>query len=213
MAGGVIVDDFTGDGRLDVFYSTMDPTQGCGLFVNRGDGTFEDRSTRAGLELQVGALNCNHADYDNDGDLDVLLLRGGWENPRRPSLLRNDGDGRFTDVTVAAGLCDPIASQAAAWADFDCDGHVDLYIAGEFKPEKPDPRNRGRLYRNNGDGTFTDVADSAGVRNDRCGKGVAWGDYDDDGRPDLYVSNRARPIVCTTTTATAPSPTSPRRSA
>ena len=145
--------------------------------------------TRAGLELQVGALNCNHADYDNDGDLDVLLLRGAWEFPQRPSLLRNDGDGRFTDVTVAAGLGEPIASQAAAWADFDCDGHVDLYIAGEFKPEKPDPRNRGRLYRNNGDGTFTDVADSAGVRNDRCGKGVAWGDYDDDGRPDLYVSN------------------------
>ena len=189
MSGGIIVDDFTGDGLLDVFYSTKDPTQGCALFVNRGDGTFEDRSARAGLEPQVGALNCNHADYDNDGDLDVLLLRGGWETPRRPSLLRNEGDGRFTDVTVAAGLCEPIASQAAAWADFDCDGHVDLYIAGEFKPKNPDPRNRGRLYRNNGDGTFTDVADSAGVRNDRFGKGVAWGDYDDDGRPDLYVSN------------------------
>ncbi len=189
MSGGIIVDDFTGDGLFDVFYSTRDPARGCALFVNRGDGTFEDRSARAGLESQVGALNCNHADYDNDGDLDVLLLRGGWEMARRPSLLRNDGDGRFTDVTVAAGLCEPIASQAAAWADFDCDGHVDLYVGGEYQGQSPDPRNRGRLYRNNGDGTFTDVAESAGVRNDRCGKGVAWGDYDDDGRPDLYVSN------------------------
>jgi ASPIC and UnbV/FG-GAP-like repeat len=189
MSGGCIVDDFTGDGLLDVFYSTKDPTQGCALFVNRGDGTFEDRSAHAGLEPQVGALNCNHADYDNDGDLDVLLLRGGWENPRRPSLLRNEGEGRFTDITIAARLCEPIASQAAAWADFDCDGHVDLYIGGEFQPKNPDPRNRGRLYRNNGDGTFTDVADSAGVRNDRFAKGVAWGDYDDDGRADLYISN------------------------
>ena len=137
----------------------------------------------------MGALNCNHADYDNDGDLDIFLLRGGWESPRRPSLLRNEGDGRFADVTVAAGVCNPIASQAAAWADFDCDGHVDLYIAGEYKASEPDPRNRGKLYRNNGDGTFTDVAESAGVANDRFGKGVAWGDYDNDGRPDLFISN------------------------
>jgi hypothetical protein len=189
MAGGMIVDDFNGDGLPDVFTSTKDPTRGCALFINRGDGTFEDRSARAGLDVQVGALNCNHADYDNDGDLDILLLRGGWESPRRPSLLRNEGDGRFSDVTVAAGLCVPIATQAAAWADFDCDGHVDLYIGGEDKPSQPDPLNRGRLYRNNGNGTFTDVADSAGVRNDRFAKGVAWGDYDNDGRPDLYISN------------------------
>ena len=192
MSGGIIVDDFTGDGLLDVFYSTKDPTQGCALFVNRGDGRFEDRSALAGLEPQVGALNCNHADYDNDGDLDIFLLRGGWEAPRRPTLLRNEGDGRFADVTIAAGVCNPIASQAAAWADFDCDGHLDLYIAGEFKSKEPDPRNRGKLYRNNGDGTFTDVAESAGVANERFGKGVAWGDYDDDGRPDLFISNQGQ---------------------
>jgi hypothetical protein len=189
MSGGIIVDDFTGDGLFDVFYSTRDPAQGCALFVNRGDGTFADESARAGLGVQVGALNCNHADYDNDGDLDILLLRGGWESARRPSLLRNEGGGRFTDVTVAAGLCEPIASQAGAWADYDCDGKIDLYIAGEFQPPNSDSRDRGRLYHNNGDGTFTDVADTAGVRNDRFGKGVAWGDYDDDGRPDLYISN------------------------
>jgi hypothetical protein len=193
MAGGAIVDDFTGDGLLDIFTSTIDPAMGCALFINLGDGTFEDRSARAGLERQIAALNCSHADYDNDGDLDILLLRGAWEQPLRPSLLRNDGDGRFTDVTVAAGLCEPIATQAAAWADFDNDGNVDVYIAGEYKPNDPDPRNRGRLYRNNGDGTFRNVAEAAGVINDRRGKGVAWGDYDDDGFPDLYISNLGQP--------------------
>ena len=125
MAGGAIVDDFNGDGLPDIFTSTKDPTQGCSLFINRGDGTFEDSSARAGLDVQVGALNCNHADFDNDGDLDICCCEAGGR-PRRPSLLRNEGDGRFSDVTVAAGLCVPIASQAAAWADFDCDGHVDL---------------------------------------------------------------------------------------
>ena len=104
------------------------------------------------------------------------------------SLLRNRG-GVFDDVTLAAGLGEPIASQAAGWADYDNDGHVDLYVAGEFDAQQPDPRNRGRLYHNRGDGTFEDVAAAAGVTNDRFGKGVAWGDYDDDGRPDLYVSN------------------------
>jgi hypothetical protein len=189
MSGGCIVDDFTGDGLLDVFFSTRDPGQACALFVNRGDGTFDDHSACAGLVQQVGALNCSHADFDNDGDHDVLLLRGGWESARRPSLLRNLGDGRFVDVTIAAGLGVPIASQAAAWADFDGDGYVDVYIVGEYHAENCEPRNRGRLYRNNGNGTFTDVAVKAGVCNDRWGKGVAWGDYDDDGRPDLYVSN------------------------
>jgi hypothetical protein len=190
MAGGTIVDDFNGDGLLDVFHSTIDPSRGCGLFINRGDGTFADRSDRAGIERQVGAENCNHADFDNDGDLDVLLLRGAWESPLRPSLLRNDGTGVFTDVTESAGLTAPIASETAGWSDYDGDGDLDLYIGGEYRPREPDPRNLCKLYRNNGDGTFTDVAQSAGVLNERFCRGVSWGDYDDDGRPDLYLSNR-----------------------
>ena len=88
---------------------------------------------------------------------------------------------------------EPIATQAAGWADYDNDGHVDLYVAGEFDPTRPDLRNRGRLYHNRGDGTFENVAVAAGVTNDRFAKGVAWGDYDDDGRPDLYVSNLGQP--------------------
>jgi FG-GAP-like repeat/ASPIC and UnbV len=189
MAGGTIVDDFNGDGLLDVFHSTIDPSRGCSLFLNRGDGTFRDYSAEAQLGAQVGAENCNHADFDNDGDLDVLLLRGAWESPLRPSLLRNDGTGVFTDVTLSAGLISPIASETAGWSDYDGDGDLDLYVAGEYQPRTPDPRNLGKLYRNNSDGTFTDVAASANVLNARFCRGVSWGDYDNDGRPDLYLSN------------------------
>jgi hypothetical protein len=192
-AGGCIVDDFNGDGRLDLFTSNLDPDRGPRLFINRGDGTFDERSESAGLADQVGAANATHADIDNDGDLDLLLLRGGWERPHRPSLLRNRGDGTFEDITAAAGLISPIASQSGAWADYDNDGLVDLYLVGEFNRKRPDPRNRGRLYHNNGDGTFADVAASAGVQNDRWGKGASWGDYDNDGDPDLYVSNSSEP--------------------
>ena len=192
MAGGCMVDDFDGDGRLDVLMPTTDPERGALLLRNRGDGTFEDISSRAGLSGQVLSLNGCHADYDNDGRLDVLLMRGAWEVPRRMSLLRNLG-GTFEDVTLAAGLGQPISSQAAGWADYDNDGRLDLYVAGELVGARPDPRNRGRLYHNRGDGTFEDVAVRAGVTNDRYGKGVAWGDYDDDGRPDLYVSNLGQP--------------------
>ena len=87
MAGGSILDDFNGDGLIDVFTSTADPKRGARLFINRGDGAFVDRSEKAGLARQIAALNCSQADFDNDGDLDVYLMRGGWENAIRPSLL------------------------------------------------------------------------------------------------------------------------------
>ncbi len=173
MFGGSIFDDFTGDGRPDIFVCSADCDLDAALFVNRGD-RFEDRGPAAGLAGQGLAANASHADFDNDGRLDVLLLRGGWEAPYRLSLLRNKGEGVFEDVTVAAGLAIPIQSQSGAWGDFDNDGFVDLYVVGEQHSGRPDTLNNGRLYRNNGNGTFTDVAEAAGVGNERFGKGAAW---------------------------------------
>ncbi len=189
LAGGSIFDDFNGDGLLDLFASSLDPDRGASLFVNRGDGTFEDRSSSAGLDDQVYALNVARADFDNDGNLDVLLLRGGWEVPTRLSLLRNKGGGVFEDVTVASGLDEPIATESAVWGDYDNDGWIDLFVCGEYRLNSNDFRNLCRLYHNNGDGTFDDVASEAGVTNNRFAKGSAWGDYDGDGLLDLFVSN------------------------
>ncbi len=200
LAGGSVFDDFNGDGRPDLFTTSLDADLGASLYLNQGKGEFLDHSASAGLGDQVYALNLARADYDNDGDLDVLLLRGGWEKPLRMSLLRNRGDGVFDDVTVKAGLELPIASESAAWGDYDNDGKLDLFVCGEYQApgaapgDKPgDPRNRSRLYHNQGDGTFKDVAAAAGVENLRCGKGSAWGDYDDDGKLDLFVSNMGQP--------------------
>jgi hypothetical protein len=153
------------------------------FYRNRGDGTFEDRSRASGLDQQFGGLYCVQGDYNNDGFLDVFVCRGAWSSlPRRPSLLRNNGDGTFTDVTRAAGLDAAIDSQVAAWADYDNDGHLDLFVGGETVPS--------RLYHNRGDGTFEDVTDRAGVANKgfTC-KGASWGDFDGDGLPDLFVNN------------------------
>jgi hypothetical protein len=189
QAGGSIFDDFDGDGRLDLFTTSIDVDFGPSLFINRGDGTFEDRSNAAGLSQQIYALNAARADYDNDGNPDVLLLRGAWENPAQLSLLRNKGGGVFEDVTLASGLGEPISSESAVWGDYDNDGRVDLFVCGEYHTDKPDPYHRSRLCHNEGDGTFKDVALKVGIVNDHVSKGSAWGDYDGDGWLDLFVSN------------------------
>ena len=190
LAGGAVVDDFDGDGFLDILTSTWDSLGPMHLFHNQGDGTFEDRAQTAGLRGLYGGLNMVQADYDNDGDTDVLVLRGAWlgVHGRHPnSLLRNDGEGRFEDVTFEAGLGDVhYATQTAAWADYDGDGDLDLYVGNETWSNTQAPC---QLFRNKGNGTFEDVARHAGVTNDRFTKGVCWGDYDGDGDPDLYVSN------------------------
>ncbi len=137
---------------------------------------------QAGLSEQLGGLNLAQADYNNDGCKDVLVMRGGWELAQRRSLLRNNCDGTFTDVTAAAGLLTPVtSSQTAVWTDIDNDGWVDLFVGNEDAPLQ--------LFWNRGNGTFEDIAAAAGVRRTAFTKAVSAGDYDNDGFPDLYVSN------------------------
>lgn len=181
MAGGVIVDDFDNDGLFDVVTSSYDPCEPLHFFHNNGDGTFTDRSAQAGLSDQLGGLNIIQNDFNNDGCLDIFVLRGAWQSPSRPSLLKNNCDGTFTDVTEQAGLSADIASQTAVWTDIDNDGFLDLFIGNE--------QGASRLYHNNGDGTFKDISESAGVDRVAFSKGAVSADYDNDGFMDLYVSN------------------------
>lgn len=201
LCGGSVVDDIDGDGRLDVVTTTIDPLGPMTYHRNNGDGSFEDRSGAAGLDQQLGGLNLFAADYDNDGDLDLFVTRGAWmydEGRIRNSLLRNEGDGTFTDVTWTAGLAEPSApTQVAAWADFDNDGLLDLFVGNESRAditkfaanENIEGDYPSQLFHNNGNGTFTDIATEAGMTNDRYAKGVTAGDYDNDGDMDLYISN------------------------
>jgi hypothetical protein len=193
LAGGAIMDDFDGDGLLDLMSSTADPCDGFKAYRNDGQGGFEDVTEAWGLSNQLGGLNVIHADYDGDGALDLLILRGAWHHEFgsvRNSLLHNELAGaarRFVDVTASSGLGrHDYPTQTAAFADYDLDGDLDLYIGNEaFGPR----RFPSQLFRNDGKGRFIDVTESAGVSNMRMAKGVAWGDYDNDGDPDLYVSN------------------------
>jgi hypothetical protein len=187
QSGGAIMDDFDNDGLLDLVVTTLDATQPMALYRNKGDGTFEDRTEAAGLLKQLGGLNCVQTDYNNDGYLDIFIPRGAWlPYPVRPSLLRNNGDGTFTDVTAEAGLLLPVNSVCGTWADYDNDGFLDLFVCCEKQPN--------RLYHNKGNGTFEEVAVQAGVQGaGRCGKGAAWLDFDNDGYPDLFLNNLEGP--------------------
>jgi hypothetical protein len=188
LAGGGLMEDFDGDGLLDIMISSMGLADQMRFYHNNGDGSFSDRTETAGLLGEIGGLNMKHADYDNDGDQDVLVLRGGWMQTGGGfpnSLLRNDGSGRFDNVTREAGLLSFHPTQTAAFGDYDNDGWLDLMIGNEHLEEDP---HSSELYHNNGDGTFTDRAVNLGDPRLGYVKGVVWGDYDNDGLQDLYVS-------------------------
>ncbi len=192
--GSAVIDDFDNDGYLDIFTTTFDIRDRIHFFHNQRDGTFLDRTAEAGLAGLYGGINTVQADYNNDGFTDLYVLRGAWmaaEGRHPNSLIRNNGDGTFTDVTFEAGLGDThYPTQTAAWADYDNDGDLDLYVGNEHTDAIRAPC---QLFRNNGDGTFTDVAEAAGVQNFRYVKGVIWGDFDGDRWPDLYTSTIGGP--------------------
>ena len=193
LCGGAITEDFDNDGFVDILHSSYDPAFPLTYYHNNGDGTFENRAEKLHLSDQLGGLNLIHGDYDNDGDQDVYVLRGAWlldAGRIRNSLLRNDGK-RFVDVSRSANVAEPAQpTQAATWLDYDNDGDLDLYVVAESRIEiTRDGDYPSSLFRNEGNGTFVDVAAEAGVRNDRYCKGVTAGDYDNDGDMDLYLSN------------------------
>jgi enediyne biosynthesis protein E4 len=204
--------DYDGDGHLDAFLvnsSRLPGFTGKGpfypaLYRNRGDGTFQDVTRQAGLAVDCYGMGVAVGDYDNDGRPDLYLTAMGPNH-----LFHNEGNGRFTDVTERAGVGDPRWSTSAAWFDYDRDGDLDLvvgnYCAWSAAHNQICPDALGRkfmcrpsyykgdppsLYRNNGNGTFTDVTEAAGLKNE-IGKtlGIAVWDENGDGWPDLLLTN------------------------
>jgi hypothetical protein len=182
---GTAVFDYDNDGFLDVIIAAAHG--GCNLYHNNGDGTFTDVSVQSGIDACVNAFVLCAGDYNNDGYTDLFVTRLGFFGGEA-QLLRNNGDGTFTDATAEAGLKVWGPGFCATWVDFDCDGNLDLFIAnnlgGLFDRKTPN-----LLFRNNGDGTFTEVTQAAGLETIWPTIGAAWGDYNNDGYPDLFLSN------------------------
>jgi hypothetical protein len=189
IAGGSIVDDFNNDGYLDIVLSSWSLHEPMRYYRNNTDGTFTDVSDSSGLGYLTGGLNIEQMDYNNDGYKDIFVLRGGWKGRfgKDPnSLLRNNGNGTFTDVTKASGLLTLHPSQTATWADFNNDGWLDVFIGNETTPGEEE--HPCQLFVNNKNGTFTEMAAKAGCAVVKFVKGVTSGDYDNDGLPDIFLS-------------------------
>lgn len=181
-SGGVVVADFDGDRRLDILCSGYGFEEPLRLFVGQAEGGFREKPQAFPPGILSG-LNLVQADYDNDGDQDVFILRGGWfaEAGNLPnSLLQNQGNGTFRDVTRSAGLFSAHPTQTAAWCDVNVDGWLDLVIGNEAAPSE--------LYLSQKDGTFAEIGPAAGLPRDAFVKSVAAGDYNRDGFPDLFLS-------------------------
>jgi len=214
MGSGAAWGDYDNDGDPDLFLVNFRGnlvTGGdgrCALYRNNGDGTFSDISAEAGVDIAINGLGASWGDYDNDGFLDLYISAYG-ENV----LLRNNAGRGFSDVTAQAGVGDPGFGAGVAWADYNGNGWLDLYVTNyvefDYRPEDLDRTDQqydtevpytlnpssyspaaNRFYRNNGDGTFTEIATQAGVANpDGRSLQPVWFDFDNDGRLDLYVAN------------------------
>jgi len=189
IAGGIIMDDFNNDYLLDIIISSYGLADQLKYYINNGDGTFEDATGRAGLEGYYAGLNLVQADYNNDGHLDFLVLRGAWlkdQGLHPNSLFHNNGDGTFSDVTKKAGLYTKLPTQTASWADYNNDGWIDLFIGNESSQAV---NASCQLFENQKDGSFIDVAKEKRTNISAFIKGSCFGDIDNDGDQDLYVSN------------------------
>ncbi|MDE2664708.1 MAG: CRTAC1 family protein [Acidobacteriota bacterium] len=215
MSGGVAWIDFDRDGWMDLYLVNggrwEELVQGKrtvsnALYRNNGDGTFANVTDKAGVGNPHWGMGVAAGDYDNDGWVDLFVCNYGSN-----TLYRNNGNGTFSDVTATAGVGDGRWAVSASFGDYDADGWVDLYVTNtvQFDYKDPDPMDchyRGItvqcgplgmvgdsdiLYRNNGDGTFRDVSEPAGVSEvtPSYGLGAIWSDYDNDGDLDLYVAN------------------------
>ncbi len=192
-AGGTCLGDFNGDGYLDIMASSWGFSDQIKYFENDKNGGFINKTFDAGLKGVTGGLNIRHTDYNNDGHLDFIILRGAWLNINGAipnSLMRNNGDGTFTDVTMEAGVYSLNPTQTAVWTDINLDGWVDLFIANEWSQNQISPCE---LYLNQADGTFKNIAIEAGITATGYFKGVATGDLNNDMYPDLYLSNYSGP--------------------
>ncbi len=194
MAGGCVFDDFDNDGYLDLVTSAWGVEDQMHYFKNNGDGTFSDHSASSGLKALTGGLNLMQMDYNNDGFKDIFVLRGAWlhgEYGKQPnSLLKNNGDGTFTDVTTDSGLLSFHPTQTATWNDFNNDGWLDVFIGNEsWEGNASSGPHPAELFINNQDGTFTNVAAQSGADVVGFVKGVTSGDYNNDGWKDIFATS------------------------
>lgn len=193
LAGGSIAEDFNQDGFYDIITSSWGSQGQIKYYESDGAGSFVDKTNESGLEKLTGGLHINQTDYNNDGWIDVLVLRSAWMPQENwgilpNSLLRNNGDGTFSDVTIEAGIYSTNPTQAATWNDFNNDGWLDLFVANEttFSSTKNFPCE---FYLNKGDGSFENVTDKYGMNQVGYFKGCTSGDVNNDGWQDIYLSN------------------------
>ena len=189
LAGAAMTEDFNNDGHLDIFCSSYGLNDNVKLFMSDGKGGFVDETDKAMLMGITGGLNAKQADFNNDGFMDILVLRGAWldkggEWPN--SLLKNNGDGTFSDITISAGILSFCPTETASWADVNNDGLLDFFIANENNNDNQFPCE---LYINNGNETFSNVAKEWGLAgNFGYAKAAIWSDFNNDGLQDLFIS-------------------------
>jgi len=182
ISGGCVVEDLDNDGLLDIMASSYGLSDQIRYMHQQKDGSFKNETAASGLVGITGGLNLIHADYNNDGFADILVLRGGWlgKNAKFPfSLLKNNGNNSFEDITIEAGLYSAAPTQTATWGDFNNDGWIDLFVGHENYP--------CQLFMNV-KGKFIDVSAKYGLNFISFVKGSVWGDINNDGFPELYIS-------------------------